>query len=155
MKKVVILDDNIEIRQKIKRILGKFIADGFKLQIFADKNEIEGLNLIFRYSPDLVIIDLTLPKNSGMEVIMYLNSNQEIVANSKIIILAENPDDIRTLNLSENFIVFDKTEKNIFMKLERELAKFLEVKEKASFAGRLKEYSANKLEFLNKIFLKR
>ncbi|MCE9647586.1 MAG: pyridoxal-phosphate dependent enzyme [Chloroflexi bacterium] len=71
--KIVIVEDTTEARRLIRRILqsqGNFT-------ILEANNGREGLDLIQKELPDLVILDLMMPEMDGFTVIQALRSNQE------------------------------------------------------------------------------
>ncbi|WP_345106591.1 pyridoxal-phosphate dependent enzyme [Candidatus Villigracilis vicinus] len=71
--KIVIVEDTLEARRLIRRILqsqGNFT-------ILEAENGREGLDLIQRELPDLVILDLMMPEMDGFSVIEALRSNPE------------------------------------------------------------------------------
>ncbi len=62
-KKIVIVEDS----QKISFVL-KEVLESENYEVFWANNGIEGIRLIRREKPDLVLLDLLLPKISGYEV---------------------------------------------------------------------------------------
>lgn len=69
MKKIVVVDDQ-PVLTSIYR--AKFSAEGFQVAIAADGEE--ALEVIKRTRPDLVLLDLMLPKISGLEVLKQLRA---------------------------------------------------------------------------------
>jgi len=67
VKQIVIVEDETDIREMLAELL---ISEGFRASSAADG--IEGLNLIAKSEPDLVILDLGLPKMSGESVCLEL-----------------------------------------------------------------------------------
>lgn len=79
--RVAIVDDSLEVRRLIRRILqsqGEF-------EIFEAANGQEGLNLIRRELPDLIVLDLMMPEMDGFAVMDTLKNNPE-TANIPIIV---------------------------------------------------------------------
>jgi CheY-like chemotaxis protein len=74
-KKVLIVDDSIISRSGLKNIL-KTIG----VQILEAKDGVEGIEMIQSHKPDLVILDILMPKKTGIEVLEY-NKAQNIVIN--------------------------------------------------------------------------
>jgi CheY-like chemotaxis protein len=70
MKTIVIVEDH-PILISIYR--NKFIAEGFQVEIASDGES--GLELINRILPDLVVLDLAMPKINGIEVLKRLRAN--------------------------------------------------------------------------------
>jgi DNA-binding response OmpR family regulator/HPt (histidine-containing phosphotransfer) domain-containing protein len=64
MKRILLIEDD-QVLANIYR--NKFAVEGFSVEIARDGEE--GLALIQRFKPDAVILDLVLPKLSGLEVI--------------------------------------------------------------------------------------
>ncbi len=78
-KRVVIADDNFVIRFVLKKTLNKLAKKyGINLKIFSSSNGIEGVGHALILQPDLIIVDLTLPKYGGLELIDYLTTNDHI-----------------------------------------------------------------------------
>src|SRR6267143_45344 len=70
MKTIVIVEDH-PVLVSIYR--NKFVAEGFQVEIAADGAS--GLELINRIRPDLVVLDLAMPKLNGIEVLKRLRAN--------------------------------------------------------------------------------
>ena len=72
MKKIVVVDDQ-PVLTSIYR--AKFSAEGFHVDVAADGEQ--ALEVIKRTRPDLVLLDLMLPKISGLEVLKPLRANSD------------------------------------------------------------------------------
>lgn len=70
MKKIVIIEDHPVL---ISIYRNKFIAEGFQVEIATDGES--GLLLINRIKPNLVVLDLAMPKLNGIEVLKRLRAN--------------------------------------------------------------------------------
>jgi DNA-binding response OmpR family regulator len=70
MKRIVIVEDHPILVSIYRR---KFIAEGFQVEIASDGES--GLELIDRIKPDLVVLDLAMPKINGIEVLKRLRAN--------------------------------------------------------------------------------
>lgn len=64
MKKILIIDDDPIVAGVYR---GKFQVEGFLVEIATDGQT--GLDLILKSHPDVVLLDLMLPKLSGVEVL--------------------------------------------------------------------------------------
>lgn len=71
-KRVLLVDDDAEIIESLRLALE---ANGFEILIARDGNQ--GLALTERESPDLVILDMMMPKRSGFLVLERLRRTQE------------------------------------------------------------------------------
>lgn len=71
---IVILDDNFAIRQIIGLYLHKYVSHtiGEQFKVYTSSNGVEGLGYIDVTKPDIAIIDTTLPKYSGKELVEHL-----------------------------------------------------------------------------------
>ena len=63
-KKVLVIDDNKYARSILKKILREF---GYEVQIVEDGTT--GLTKMFEFHPDVVLLDLMMPKLDGIEVL--------------------------------------------------------------------------------------
>jgi CheY-like chemotaxis protein len=69
MKKIVVVDDQTVLTSIYR---AKFSAEGFQVGIAADGEQ--ALEVIKRTRPDLVMLDLMLPKMSGLDVLKHLRA---------------------------------------------------------------------------------
>ena len=81
MRKIMVVDDDANIRAVLKLRLER---SGFALQMA--RNGTEALSVVLPNPPDLIILDLLLPKIDGFEVLRNLESNR-LTADIPIIIL--------------------------------------------------------------------
>jgi CheY-like chemotaxis protein len=70
MKTIVIIEDHPVL---ISIYRNKFIAEGFQVEIASDGES--GLELINRIKPNLVVLDLAMPRVNGIEVLKRLRAN--------------------------------------------------------------------------------
>ncbi len=71
-KRILIVDDDPEIVESIRMALQ---ARGYEVLVARDGNQ--GLAMAERESPDLVILDMMMPKRSGFLVLERLRRNQQ------------------------------------------------------------------------------
>jgi DNA-binding response OmpR family regulator len=72
MKKLLLIEDD-QIVANIYR--NKFTVEGFQVEIALDGEA--GLKLANTFAPDIVILDLILPKMSGVDVLRHLRAREE------------------------------------------------------------------------------
>jgi CheY-like chemotaxis protein len=80
MKKIVVVDDQAVLTSIYK---AKFSAEGFHVETASDGEE--ALAVIKRIRPDLVVLDLMLPKINGIEVLKTLRANPAFQATPVIV----------------------------------------------------------------------
>jgi len=73
IKKIVVIEDD-EILLKAINI--ELLSSGFK--VFSATNGEAGLKLIKSNKPDLIILDLVMPKMDGFEVLKLLQNDKEL-----------------------------------------------------------------------------
>ncbi len=111
--KIVLLDDNFIIRLALKTLLRIFASEHkLNIQIFSSENGVEGLGFVYVLDPDLVIVDTTLPKYSGREVIDFLVSNEkykdrQIILHDNSLPLNELQGFILTLSKHDSQFIFN------------------------------------------------
>lgn len=64
--RILIVDDNAQVREVLERLF----EDDHDVRTAADGEE--GLRLIHRWAPDLVMLDLEMPKMSGLDVLRHI-----------------------------------------------------------------------------------
>lgn len=103
MMKIVIVEDE-EILSKV--LEEKFRKANFDVAIAVDGEE--ALPVIRKFSPEIIILDLILPKRSGFEVLQELKTNPELKAIPVIVLsnLGQDEDIKKALQLgAEDYIV--------------------------------------------------
>lgn len=119
-KSIVIIDDNFIIRQvlsvSIKSLIDSKIH-GTKSSIYTSNNGIEGLGFIYVTGPQLIIIDSTLPKYSGREVIDFLITNAKYTDPQILVIVLEQEDINEHKFLPPNFFTISKQDKHVVAKI--------------------------------------
>jgi DNA-binding response OmpR family regulator len=90
MKKIIFIEDEFELQKSVSEFLGR---QGYQV-IHALDGEI-GLNLAKTESPDLILLDIVLPKKDGFEVLQTLKK-EEATKDIPVIILTnlENAEDV-------------------------------------------------------------
>jgi DNA-binding response OmpR family regulator len=72
-KRILLVDDDPEIVETMRTVLE---ANGYRALIARDGNQ--GLAMVEREDPDLVILDMMMPKRSGFLVLEWLRRNRRI-----------------------------------------------------------------------------
>ncbi len=75
-KKILIVDDEPHIRLLLTQTLEELEDEG--VEIFTASNGAEGLELIQTKKPDLVFLDVMMPKMNGFDVCKAVKTNLEI-----------------------------------------------------------------------------
>jgi GAF domain-containing protein/CheY-like chemotaxis protein len=73
-QRILIIDDEPES----VRLLTQLLNENASYRVFSAQNGLEGVSMMARRRPDLVILDLRMPEMDGFEVLKELNSNPEI-----------------------------------------------------------------------------
>src|SRR3989344_2435243 len=72
MKKILIIEDEPALQDALKKV---FAGEGFEiLQAFDGE---EGVSMVSEKKPDLVLLDLILPKKHGFEILEWMKQNAE------------------------------------------------------------------------------
>ena len=78
---ILVIDDELEVRKVLHNYLTK---QGYQVEI-AESGE-EGLQLAKKTLPDVIILDVMMPKMDGWEVLSYLKADQQLAAIPVIIL---------------------------------------------------------------------
>ncbi len=75
-KKILIVDDEVHIRALLERALEDLEDEGIELLIA--ENGVEGLELAIEEKPDLMFLDIMMPKMNGYEVCENIKQNPDL-----------------------------------------------------------------------------
>ncbi|MDD5070763.1 MAG: response regulator [Candidatus Omnitrophica bacterium] len=85
-KKILIIDDNEQDRQ----IMHRFLTKSKYTNIIMAEDGKEGLEKVKEMSPDLIILDVLMPKLNGFEVLAQLKSSAQYSSIPVIILTVKN-----------------------------------------------------------------
>jgi signal transduction histidine kinase/DNA-binding response OmpR family regulator len=74
MEKILIIDDETEILQFIRRLLGKYIPD---VDVIAVDSALEGIRQARVAQPDTILLDINMPDLNGYDVCRRLKADEE------------------------------------------------------------------------------
>ena len=86
-RKVLVVDDEDHIRMLIEQTLEDLEDEGVEL-LFANNGE-DALNLIKAEKPELVLLDVMMPRMNGMDVCRHVKSDQNLKETHIIILTAK------------------------------------------------------------------
>lgn len=120
MTKIAIIEDDAVISQMYRM---KFEADGFTVQL-ADNGE-RGVELIKRFNPDLVLLDINMPIMNGDEVLTKIRS-KDWGKDVPVIVLTnlgaeEAPKNLYKLNIHSYIVKAELTPKQVVEKVKQAL----------------------------------
>jgi DNA-binding response OmpR family regulator len=75
MKNILIIEDESALQDALKKV---FVGEGYEVVQAFDGEE--GLALAKQKKPDLVLLDLVLPKKHGFEVLQAMKQDKELEA---------------------------------------------------------------------------
>ncbi|WP_147822394.1 response regulator transcription factor [Salidesulfovibrio onnuriiensis] len=84
-KKILIVDDEVHIKMLLEQTLEE-LEDEFEVELFTASDGEEGLDFIRTEKPDLVFLDIMMPKMNGYEVCRTVMEDSEL-KHIKIILL--------------------------------------------------------------------
>ncbi|MGA1846620.1 response regulator [Deferribacter abyssi] len=120
--KILVADDDVLVLSEIKKLLEEFPLN---LKVFIATNGLDAKNIIEKESPNLILLDLDMPKMSGFEILDNLLVNN--IKTNVIIITAMSLDKKRFLgykNIVKGFFIKGKDNRQYLKEL---LNKFLNV----------------------------
>ena len=89
--KVLVVEDDPVLREIYRR---NFADWGLPIQLFAAEDGFDGLMLIGRHAPDLIITDLAMPEMDGFAMIRRLKIHSAAVRGAVIVVTALSPEEI-------------------------------------------------------------
>lgn len=115
-KKIVLIDDDYVIREVVKIFLAKIRKSSrLALEVYSSANGMEGLGMVIATSPDIIVIDSTLPKYSGKELVEFLTTNPRFNnPNTTIIVTHE---DTKPLQLPKHYVTLNKDDPEFLKRL--------------------------------------
>jgi CheY-like chemotaxis protein len=99
-KKILVVDDEADVRTFLRTLLQKH---GYEVVLATDG--FEGLKILKETKPDLITLDLMMPKQSGTDMYRKLQKDKELVKIPVIVISGLSG---RHLAVPEPLAVFDK-----------------------------------------------
>jgi len=73
MKKVLIVDDDVDVRKFVSKLVERAGYEPMEA-----KNGIEGMDKVREDKPDLIILDVLMPKQSGIRMYRELKTNEPL-----------------------------------------------------------------------------
>jgi two-component system OmpR family response regulator len=113
MKKILVIEDEEKVLEIVKNYLNK---EGFD-PIVSSKG-IEGLDMFFEYSPDLVVLDLMLPDMTGEEICKKIKSESDTPV---IMLTAKSTVDERIKGLSlgaDDYLIKPFSQRELMMRIK-------------------------------------
>jgi two-component system, CitB family, response regulator DctR len=139
--KVLLIEDDLMVQEVNKEFINK--VDGFEVIGIAGNGR-EGMELIRRLSPDLIIIDLYMPLMGGLETLHLLR--QENIQVDVIVITAAS--DINTVRQVIQHGAFDYIMKPFkFERMKQALEHYQSVQNRLSEKGRISQEELDSLLF--------
>lgn len=94
MKKILLVDDDALVLELYRK---KLAAGGFEVRTANDG--LDAIKLLGSYTPDFVVLDLMMPKLSGVDVIKYMRGKPTL-ANVPVVVLTNSfmSDQARSVN---------------------------------------------------------
>lgn len=120
MTKIAIIEDDPAISQMYRM---KFEADGFEVQL-ANNGE-RGVALVESFLPDLILLDVQMPRMNGVEVLEIVRKN-EWGKNIPVIILTnldeeDSPQKLRALGIHSAIVKANSTPRQVVQKVKEAL----------------------------------
>ncbi len=99
-KQIVIFDDEVDVAGAIQ---SRLVAEGFEVAIAHDG--LSGLKAVEALQPEVILLDIRMPKMDGLEVLRRLRSNPLTVDTPVIVLSASLSDRQRVLDKGANFFI--------------------------------------------------
>lgn len=96
---IVYVEDEEHVREKVARALSRRVGT-----IHSAENGVEGLELIKKHKPDMVITDLEMPKMTGMEMIKQAKAHCEDLCAIPVVVVTAYRDDEHYTDLANLYV---------------------------------------------------
>lgn len=97
-KRLVVVDDEVHIRALLEQTLEE-LTDDFGVEVFSAADGVAGLDLIREVRPQLVFLDVMMPKMNGYEVCQAVNADPAFAGVKVILLTAKGQEADRSLGL--------------------------------------------------------
>lgn len=78
MLKAVIIDDELAAQKSLEKIIQLYLSDEIKVEGMSGSLK-EGIQLINKFKPDVVFLDIEMPFQNGLELFDYMEINFDVV----------------------------------------------------------------------------
>lgn len=126
-KSLLVIDDDLSVRIVLKGVINYFFQKQNKITVFSAADGVEGLGHLFIDPPDLLIIDLTLPKYDGLEILDYIKTNKDLMQKKELPIIVLIQDHMAHQRYESNFTTLHKCDSNFTERLLGAIQKKLEI----------------------------
>lgn len=120
MTKIAIIEDDQVISQMYRM---KFEAAGYEVQI-AD-NGSAGIDLVKNFSPDIILLDLQMPKMNGVEALKNIRQNDWGKTVPVIVLTntgeAESPNELKNLGVHSYIVKANLTPRQVLERVQSAL----------------------------------
>jgi signal transduction histidine kinase len=100
LSKVLVVDDELDVAAAIE---SRLAAGGFDVSTANDG--VSGLEAVERFQPDVILLDIRMPKMDGLTVLHRLKSNPETASTPVIVLSASMRDKQKVLDLGASFFI--------------------------------------------------
>jgi CheY-like chemotaxis protein len=117
MNKILLIEDDPVLQEMYK---DKFVQEGFEIHIALDGQE--GITLMKHVKPDVVLLDLILPKMTGFSVLDIVNRDPEVNTIPVIVmtnIFADGEDLVKNHGVKSFVLKSNTTPEQILIKVKR------------------------------------
>lgn len=120
MTKIAIIEDDLTINQMYRM---KFEADGFEVQVA--ENGKTGIELVQRFQPDIILLDLQMPEMTGDEALVHIRA-EDWGKDIPVIILTnlgieESPKKLKELGIYGYIVKADLTPSQVVSRVKEAL----------------------------------
>jgi CheY-like chemotaxis protein len=119
-KRVLVVDDT----RLVRHVVGKIFEEG-GCEVLEAENGIEGLAMAIKHLPDLIVLDVMMPKMNGIEALKEIRANENLKATPVTMLTAEK--DLATIRQILSAGVADYILKENSADLESRLKNYLKL----------------------------